>query len=435
MKWWALAKQFPKYALVLGIIISSTALFACWWLFRSRPKSPEQRQDDAARRAAIARNAVKAETLVDYLFLADDDLYEAKEGTLLFKNWLHGDHPLRLFYDAKTKRILGQYKEGFARYAFDGTREAAMMMANQPEFYDGFKHIVFAKQKNVWSAEVDWQNFCFTNERQVTTINSFYEGNFADNIQLLTNKTLVVRSLNNLLRVDLANGNVKPVRIPLKDIAKRRSPDNRWIVGTMPGQFFCYNVDTDEGKTIPIRRDGISDFLWLNNDRCICLANGKFIVAYERLSHTLNEVTTLPFQCFKIGEPSPDGRFIFSAGGIDGRDGTLVDLEEKTANRVNGGAGITWVSKDTFSFSRDILDSDLRGTWTQKVGGSEKRMSSEPCLASNGGLKLTVISPAKLLVLVTRPGLNILELDGSSWLQPVQCHHTIRRVLTIWTFH
>lgn len=245
MRWWALAKQFPKYALVAGIIFGSTALFLGWWMFRSHPKTPAERQNDVAVNAAIARQAAKAEARIDYLFLADDDLYDAGTGECLFKNWLHGDHPLHLFYDAKTRKILGQYEQGFARYGFDGRREATLMMANPPAFCPGMKQVVYAKDKNVWAADVDWEGFRFVNEHAVTTMGVFHEQNFAADVALLTSKTLVVQNLDNLLRVNLETGEIHPGRFSLRDIGQRRSPDSKWVVGTDQGQFYCYDVDAD----------------------------------------------------------------------------------------------------------------------------------------------------------------------------------------------
>ena len=221
-----------------------------------------------------------------------------------------------------------------------------------------------------------------------------------------------MRNLNNLLRVNLENGEVHPSRLPLGEIVKRRSPDSKWVAGFLNGQFYCYDVDTDATKTIPVGRNGISDFQWIGNDKCVCLAARQEIVAYDRSTQTLTEITALPFGCFKIGEPSPDGRFIFAAGGIDGRNGVLVDLERKTAERINGGAGISWVSTDIFSYSRDVPDSGLRGTWLQKAGQTEKRISLETCLLSKGAPTSTALPLAKLTVLVTKAGLLLVKQIG-----------------------
>ena len=407
MKWWALAKQFPKYVLVAGIIVGSTALFAFWWLFlRSHPTSPAQTWDDAAARAAIAKNAAKAEARIDYLFLADDDLYDAETGECLFKNWLHGDHPNRLYYDAKTKKIIGQYEQGFARYAFDGTREAAMMMQlNPPALVPGSKKIVFAKGKDIWTAEIDWDAFKFVNERQVTTMGVFYDQNFAANVQLLTEKTLVVRNGTNLLHVDLETGNVKPMRLPLGEIGKRRSPDSKWVAGVQNGQFYCYDVDANEAKTIQVSRAHFSDFQWLGNDRCLALSD-KTVTAYDRVASTLTEVVTLPFSCFKMAEPSPDGRYIFCAGGMNARNDVLVDLERRTASAISGGSGVCWLNNDSFTYACDAPDSDARGTWLQLVAKNERRVSSEPYLTSGTQARELNLSAVNIIIFETRKGLS-----------------------------
>ena len=424
MKWLALLKQFPKYALVLVVVVGSTVLFAFWWFTHSPAKS-RPFNDTAVDQAAIQRQAAKAEARIGYLFLADSDLYDAGTGELLSKNWLEGDAPLRLFYDSQARKILGEYPQGFARYGFDGTREATMMLPQSPPaMIPGRKQVVFAKEKNIWIADIDWQKFEFTNQRQVTTMGVFYEQHFAENVQLLTSKTLLVRNMNNLLRVNLENGEVHPSRLPLGGIGKRRSPDSRWVAGFVNGQFYCYDVDADMTKTIPVGRNGFSDFQWIGNNKCICLAARQEIVAYDRPSHTLPEIAILPFACFKIGEPSPDGRFIFATGGLDGRNGALVDLERKMVTEITGGLGVTWVDNDAFAYSREISDSGLRGTWLQTAGQPEKRISLEPYLVHNGGPQLIVLSFGGLTLISTKNGVTKMT-TGSSELN--DCRELTRR--------
>lgn len=389
--------------MAVTIIVGSTALFLIWLLFfhsRATPRAAALHND-----AASHERAAKAEARIDYLFLADDDLYDAGTGECLFKNWLHGDHPVRLFYDQGMKKIIGEYPAGFARYGFDGMREAAMMMPrNLPAFIPGGKKVVFAKRKDVWIADIDWQKFAFTNQRQVTTMGVFYEQNFAENVQLLTSKTLVMRNVNNLLRVNLESGDVHPMRIPLGEIGRRRSPDSRLVVGQQGSEFYCYDVDANNAKTVPFQGGKIIDFCWLGNDRCLGLAASKEIIAYDRLADELTDVCPLPFPCYKMVESSPDGRFIFTAGGMNMKNGVLVDLEKKTAEPIKGGAGITWVSNDTFVFSRDVPDSDWRGTWQQTAGQPEKRILPEPCVAGRGNPAIIALPSINILLLVTRSG-------------------------------
>ncbi len=428
MRWWPLIKQFPKYALVLGVIVGSTVLFLGWWVFHSRKADglnrPTPVEDFGPKLALI-------QAKYDHLLLVDNDLYDIDDGQLLFKDWLKGSIPLRLFYDATAKKIIGQYDGGFVRFTLDGHENARLAKPTKVAFADDRRTAVFGQAKEVWRADVDWQAFKFINEKKVTSIEQFNEANFADNIALLTSKTLVVRNFNVLLRVDLKTGRVKPVQIPMADIGKRRSPDSKWLVGVMNGQFYCYDVDADEPKATPIGRAAMTDFQWLGNDRCIALVAGKGIASYDRLTNDLTEVTALPFPCFKIGEPSPDGRFIFAAGGIDGRNGALVDLEQKTALKVKGGAGITRVSDDAFAFSREVPDSSLRGSWLQTAGETENRMSPEPFLVSNAGAQLLVMAAAGLGILETQHGLLRMKLDGTELAEPIKLQHPAAHVLAI----
>jgi hypothetical protein len=249
---------------------------AWWWFGRSSAKHIQERKVEA-KVAEIVQS--KLETIpgrAGRLLLVDSDLYDAVTGELLFKGWLKGDAPVRLFFDPKDKKFIGQYPKGFARYGLDGRREAEIAGKYPLEFSQDLKHAVFAREKNVWMAEIDWQNFRLGKERQMTTIGSFYENYFAENIQLLTAKTLVVRNANALLRVNLANGDMKPTRIPLGNISSRRSPDSKWVVGMTGAQFYCYDVDGDEAKPIPVGRNAaMNDFQWLGNDKCLALAGGK----------------------------------------------------------------------------------------------------------------------------------------------------------------
>ena len=424
-----LVRQFPKWALVATVLVVSTGLFGYWWFSRSTKRAYATRPPAAVEDIAPKLALVAAKW--DRLLLVDNDLYDLDSGQVLFRNWLQDGVPLRLFYDATSKKIIARYERGFIRYSLDGREEARLAQTNKAVFSNDLKWAVFAKEKEVWRADIDWQAFKFTNERKVTSIEQFNEANFADNVVLLAQQTLVVRNFNALLRVNLETGNVKPMRIPLGDIGKRRSPDNKWVVGVQGGQFYCYDVDADEAKTIPIGRNGMSDFQWLGNDKCLGLAAGKAVVLYDRLSHSLTEVATLPFSCFKIGEPSPGGRFVFCAGGIDGRNGALVDLEKKTTERLTGGAGIAWISNDTFAFSREVPDSNLRGTWLQTVGEAERRVSPEPYSVTNAGPQLLPLPSVDLVIAETQHGLVKMKPDGSALVEMVKLSRPPTRVIGI----
>ena len=220
--------------------------------------------------------------------------------------------------------------------------------------------------------------------------------------------------MNKLLRINLETGDVKPTQISLNGIAKRKSPDGKSVVGLERGQFFCYDVDTEDTKTVPVGRGAINDFQWLDNDHCAAIAAGKAVILYDRAKNTLNDIAALPGHCSRIGEPSPDGRFAFCAG-IGA--GVLVDFKEKTAVPVAAGAGTSWVTNNTFAFSREVPDSELRGMWLQTAGQGERRISPEPYLVSKTGAELMKLQSLGLVVFVTKHGLSTMKPDGTALAQ------------------
>jgi hypothetical protein len=419
-------RAFPKFALVFILIAGSTAAFGVWW-FVLRPFSslnwggPRVVED-------IGPKLAQVEAKPGRLLLVDNDLYEIDTGTLIFKDWLKNGMPQRLFHDSGTKRFIAQYERGFVRYASSGAAEATLLQKFKPAFSDDLKWMLYAKDKDLWRADVDWKEFKLANERKVTAIEQFNETFFADNIILGTEKTLIVRNSNKLLRVDLETGDVKPVRIKLNDIGKRRSPDGKSVVGVEGGQFYCYDVDSDELKTIPVGRGAMNDYQWLGNDRCVAIAGGRTVVLYDRPTHQLSEIAALPSQLSKVGEPSPDGRFVFCIGR---GSGALVDLEQKTATAITGGAGVRWVSNDTFAFSREVPDSDLRGTWLQTAGEGERRVSPEPYLVGKSGGLIMSLPSLQLIVFATKHGLSKMTPSGAAAVTLVSSSQPVNRVLSI----
>jgi hypothetical protein len=419
-------RAFPKFALVFTLIVGSTVAFGVWW-FVLRPfgrlnwGGPRVVED-------IRPKLAKLEAKQGRLLLVDNDLYEIDTGTLIFKNWLKKGMPQRLFYDAGAKKFIAQYERGFVRYEPSGVVETVLLHKDKPAFSDDLKWLLFAKDKDIWRADVDWREFKLANERKVTAIEQFNETYFTDNIILGTEKTLVVRNSNKLLRVNLETGDVKPVRIKLNDIGKRRSPDGKFVVGVESGQFYCYDVDTDELKSIPIGRGALNDYQWLGSDRCVAIAAGRTVVLYDRPTNSLSEIAALPLQLSRIGEPSPDSRFVFCAGR---GTGVLVDIEQKTATAITAGTGIRWISKDTFAFSREVADSDLRGTWLQTTGESERRVSSDPYLVGKGGGFIMSVPTLEMIIFATKHGLTKMKVDGSGVAELVRTVQPPSQVLGI----
>ena len=314
------------------------------------------------------------------------------------------------------------------RYGLDGVEKAALIRPDAIGVADDYKWIVFAKDRGIWRADVDWRALKLVNERKLTSIGQFVDKLFAETIVLGTEKTLIVQHANQPLHVDMEGGEVHPAKIPIQGNRKRLSPDSKSVVGLQNGQFFCFDVDSEAVKSIQIGRGGINDYQWLGNDRCLAIAAMKTLIVYDRLENTLKEVMALPFQCNRVGDPSPDGRFVFCSGT---HGGVVIDLDKKSALPVLGGRAITWVSNDSFSSSREVADSARRGTWLQTVGEAEKRVSPEPYLTGNNGGFIMVLPAGGLVVFETDSGLFRMKPDGSDCVETVKLLRPSARVTGI----
>ncbi len=425
---WRYLRNFPKFLACFAIIVTAVTIVVVWKirraaldaLFRGRPA---QIEDTRAREALVEAKRGR-------LLLVDNDLYELDTGTVIFKNWLKEGTPGRLFYDAAAKKFIAQYERGFVRYALNGAEEATLLQKNKPAFSDDLKWAVYANEKDIWRADVDWKAFKLVNERKVTSIGQFSDLYLADNIVVGTEKTLLVHNINKVLNVKLDTGDVKPMQISLDGISKRKSPDSKGVVGLENGKFYYYEVDTDDAKYFPLGRTAINDYQWLGNGKCLAIAGMKTVIQYDREKRTLTELAALPAPCNRIGEPSPDGRFVFCVSGVNGK-AALVDAEKKTATPVTGGAGVSWVSNDTFAFAREVPDSDLRGTWLQTVGEGERRVSPEPYLVTKKGAELMVVKSVGLVVFVTKHGISKMKSDGTWVAQLCALPHPPSRVESV----
>lgn len=418
-----LIRNFPRIALITVVLVGSTALFGMWWLkYRVRhalyDARPELVED-------IRPKVEKVEAKHERLLLVDNDLYDFDNGALVFQGWLKKGSPMALFYDAEAKKIIGRYEPGFVRYSLDGTEEAVLVQTYPPVFADDLKWVVYAKDKDLWRADINWREFKFANEKRLTSVEQFNERFFAQNVLLGTDHIFVVRNMNSLLRVNFDTGAVKPTRLPAGSNLKRRSPQGRFLPGVENGRFYCYDVDSEDSKGFAV--NGIvNDCLWLENERCVLILGGKRIGIYDCAKNTLEAVTDLPVAGGMLSEPSPSGRYLFATG-FKGET-ILLDLIEKNARLVKGGDGVTWISPDTFTYSREVPDSELRGMWMQKVGEAERRVSPQPYLVGKGGAML-MVSPAGLVVYATKDGLSRINVDGTEPSQMIKLRRAPVRVM------
>jgi len=395
-----LFQTVPKYAFAALILLIGVGSFAFWKL-KKKVEAPAS--NIAAKAVDDAGELPSIESASDVLVLADNDLYDVAKGQLLRRGWLKHGMPLKLFRLPGEKKFLAQYERGFIRYDLEGGVDAELPNLPAPAVADDYKWAVFSRGGDIYRVDIDWPAMKLVHERRVSAIGGFHDRFFADNIIIGTDKTLIVRNANRLVNVNMETGAVKPMDLSQQQIIKRRSPDSKRVTGLEKGNFYCYEVDTDKADLHPVGRGAINDYQWLDNGRCVAIAAMRTVILYDVAAKTLTEVAALPSPCNEIGEPSPDGRFVFCGGK---GTGVLVDTLNKTATSVSGGAGIKWISGDTFAFARDIQDSDLRGTWTQKVGQEEKRVSAEPFMVEKTGSLIMAIPSSDVVVFATKTSLS-----------------------------
>lgn len=364
------------------------------------------------------------------VLLVDNDIYDLDTGKMIFSNWLKDGIPLRLFYDLPGKKFVARYEHGFVRYALSGASEATLTQKVKCAYSNDLKFALFGRAKDIWRADIDWKEFKFVNERRVTSIEQFNDQMLAESIVLQSDKALLVHTMNKVLRVDLESGDVKPMQISLNEMGKRRSPDGRSAVGLEGGKFYSYDVESNTAKGMVLGRGVINDYQWLGDERCAALLAMKSVLLYDREKHDLSEIAALPVPCNRMGEASPNGRFVFCVSGVTHR-GTLVDTVKKSATQVSAGAGVGWVSDDTFAYSRDVPDSDLRGTWLQTVGEGERRVSPDPYLVNAKASSLVPLKPFGLVIFVTKHGVAKMKTDGTGFEEFIKTPTPPQRLVTV----
>lgn len=409
-------KAAPKWAIALGVLVVSTGLFVVWLLLRQSPviAAPQAPQVAAANPAQEER-AKKAAMLPEklgWLALVGSDLYDIGTGELLFPNWL-GGIPQRLFYQKETNRLMAQTERGVIRFALDGSKDGMLGdPSSPPAFTHDGKQAMFVRNGDVWVAHVDWKGFRFVNERQATKLGQFNGQFFAPNVLMGTEKAILVRLQSQLLRVDLLTGNVEQQRIPLNDLAKRRSPNGRYLIGDDGKSIYLYDVETNTAKSFPKGRERVNDWQWLSNDACGMILGGKAIAIYDGKQAEIRHVAPLPFACNQLVAPSPDGTYAICYGGSGVQ---IVDF--KAGATIPFGApaqDVNWVDEQTLILSRDVPNMSLRGTWLKTPGDKEHRIMDMPYSTHSKDISTFAVIPDANVMLVSTPhSLYRMHTDGS----------------------
>ena len=409
--------KIPKWGFFIFLIFGGSSIFFLWYLYLApwhRQVASIERKQEAEK---VAKKAASLEGRTDRLFIADGGIYDAESGERIFTNWLNGDAPSRLFYDAKSNKLIGKLERGFVRYAMDGTREAELGLDYSPAFSADLKNALYCKNGDIWAAEIDWNAFSFINERQITHYGEFGGLSLNSNLWLSSPRVIFIQHKLKVLKVDFDSGSVKPANIPGKDIDQRRSPDMGLLLGEERNQLFAFVVESGKLTTWPIGREAFNGCQWLGEKKSAVLIGGQKIGIFDRDANTFLPVVLLPFACQRIGESSPNGRYVFCASRTTQ---VLVDMQDKTAKTIDGGNGLGWIDDSIYIFAREVPDTDRRGVWLQIPGGEPRRVTDEPYLVSRNGaqgaifrLPITASGAPGKIIFVTKKAVYRMNPDGS----------------------
>ncbi|MBX7210396.1 MAG: hypothetical protein K1X78_18945 [Verrucomicrobiaceae bacterium] len=408
---WRFVRQFPKILLVAVVLAGSTFWFWWWWSHRAASGPPVQ----AVAQTPIEEKAPDLPSRVGRLFVANGDLYDVDAGEIVIRRWLKGDSPLRLWFDAASGKIIGTQGNGFVRYNLDGTNAGVIGAKSGLVVNEAAKIAIFARDRDIWRSEIDWQEFKLVNERRVTTLGQFMESFFTQNIILGSDKALIVRNMNALLRVNLDTGEVTPGRLNLSKLGTARSPDGGMLAGedwsNRQTKLILYDVDTNEITSHAVKgNDRLISFLWLNKDRCAFLAGRDAVQVFERKTGAIRLAVKLPTPCMSLAVASPTGRYVFCAGGSAA---VLADVETgKTEIIQIPGQNFQWIADDTLLMAREVPDSQLRGTWVKRFGEAEFRIENDPFISDrNGTAAVSRLEDEGLILFATR--LAMFRMKGS----------------------
>lgn len=417
MKAWPFIRRFPKLAIVAGIWIGSAVIFGIWWWTRGKP---EHAPIAAATHAPVpaAEPDHRADTLPDRmarLILADGDLYDAGNGELIYKDWLHGDRPEELFYEPDKKRVVGKFEGGLIRYKLDGTREAELKSQFGVAVSKDRRSAVFPRAHDMWIADVDWDGFKLVNERQVTKLGTLNDAFMLQSVILNGGDVVVLRQGNQLLRVNLATGETAPGKLPIGDLKHGRSPNGAILMGDMSDRggrkVFAYDVGKDEPVFENVGRKGVNDYAWINPERCLVLVGGDTVLSFDRKAKSFSELCKLALPAQKLFGPSTDGSYVFAGSN------RAAQLIETGTGKVEifqpAGENFDWVSPDTMLVCNTTPSSAARGTWIHKMGKEPERLISEPYQMSRDGVSALVVIPdAGWVVFATKDRLLRIDISG-----------------------
>jgi hypothetical protein len=111
----------------------------------------------------------------------------------------------------------------------------------------------------------------------------------------------------------------------------------------------------------------------------------------------------------------------------------LLDVNgKKTESLPRDGKGWVWLGDNALMYSREILDTNQRGTWLKVLGGDEKRITPEPFYVSRQGQgAILQMKDAGVVIVESRAALMKMKLDGSGLSEIAKLNGPVERLQAI----
>lgn len=395
----ALWKKSPKWFIAIAIVAVSTIMFAVWWFGR---KSEERQIAEQKVEAAEAKRdeVIVADVEIDpkTMFVSGKRVYQLKGSEIVEVAGIRFDFGGELSANAIVaydgERFLVAENARYFAYHKNG-RSIGQLTLSDGSRFDGHSSndldsAVFAKNGDIWGAEIDWGKAVLINERKVTDTGLFTLSPFTKALHAATEKALIYSDIRaGRMHVDLLTGKVEPVEMPVNCVT---SPDGKLLIGDVAGrphQFVVLDIDTQQLNQFPIpMRVNPGGFAWLNNEQS-AYAIGADIYLY-RHKHGDFEILFRGInrsQQIQLSTPSYGNEYIVANEPGTAATAIKVDTEESFPLPEITATAFEWISQNAMLLISDVTDSESRGTWFYRIGSGEepKKLFGKPLYGSVGG--------------------------------------------------
>lgn len=412
----AFARRRPK-ATVWILLAATVVLLAGVALNSSRRREAKAGRSPASNGATSSSTSQPAESplaatdlqrMVVFrrvFTLAGAELIDATSGKTMRTGWPEGTGSLLL--GRKDSVLLG-CSTCIDRHRLAVNGDDRNLPSPRIESATGFvyspdaRQLVYAKNGDLWMADIDWDLNRVRDGRRLTTTGVFSDtrGGWWSGENLLVGG----------YRVSLRDGRVSEPKVGWFRMETRRSPDgNTILTESSDRKLRAYDLRTDAWSGLLLDGVNARSFLWLDDDRAVINNWNNEVEEFDRRRGTVARVLPERNLYDDLFARSPDGLHFMATEGRDPHRVLLIDSRSWTLTPLSAELrDVVWADADVFFFTREE-PIDMRGTWRYSVAaGAAERVSPYP------SKQLVVLPAARCAVFLANNNLWRVDLDGSN---------------------